>query len=89
MKKINININTKGLNVGAVLSIVLLLLLAYEAWVGYSQLYKSLFTSPDVVATDNVIRVDLKSYQDTVNYLESLQTYTPDPEFITNNNPFR
>ena len=87
MKKINLK--PKNLNVSVMLTIALLLLIAYEAWLGYNHLYLALFTEPVITTSDNVIRVDLASYQNTVDLLNGLRSYRPDPEFLSNSNPFR
>jgi hypothetical protein len=70
----------KSVGLGSTLTVVFLLILAAVIFVTYNSLYKNIFVSPELVEPSDIVRVDLKSYQQTIDLIESLENYVP-PEF--------
>ena len=73
----------------ATLLMAFLAVLAFEGWLVYSQLYSNVFSSPGEVTPGNVVRVNFKAYESTVEYLKSLYEFEPGDIVLPRENPFR
>lgn len=79
----------KRLNFNLVLSLVLLLVLAVEVYLLYSQVYLNLSTDTEVIEPQNVVRVDIGAYEKTIKLLDDLKSFQPKAVRLTDDNPFR
>lgn len=67
------------------LGLILLLVLATEAYLLYSKVYRSLNTDiGDVRLDSSVVRLDLANYTKTLNLLDSQQNFVPNTDIKTN-----
>lgn len=76
-------------NWGSIFTAALILILLIEVYIIYLKLYKNLFTEADFVEQSNIVRVDLKSYDDLINFLDDQENFTPQPFRATRANPFK
>ena len=79
----------KLLNLNSFLSIVFLLLIVYLTYVAYTKLYLNIFGNKELPAPAEIVRVNLKSYEETVHLIRLLESYSPDIPQIENPNLFR
>ena len=79
----------KNLNVGAISTFVLFVIVIFELYFVYSQIYNNLNPEPMVNVTNRIVQVNLNSYSDTVNYINGLEIFKPQEIIMTNPNPFR
>lgn len=79
----------KRLNFNLVLSLLLLLVLAVEVYLLYSQVYLNLSTESEVIEPQNVVRIDLSAYQKTIKLLDDLKSFQPKAVRLTDDNPFK
>gem|GEM_PF-4709835 len=68
---------------------LLLLALVVQGYLVYKYLYPNLNVSDDILTIKDIVRVDLKSYQDTINLLNDLENYVPVSDDLIRLNPFR
>ena len=71
----NLNFKNKSFNVSATLSILLVLILLVELWVAYSKMYQIIFNQTDPDVSPNVVRVNLQQYNQTIDYIKSLEAF--------------
>jgi hypothetical protein len=93
MKKLNLNMNLssaslKAPSLGSILSIVFIIFIVMIAYSVYGNIYLSIFGQTDVITPSNIVRVDLKSYQETVDLIERQENFEPDLPAISNSSPF-
>ena len=81
-------INKLPINFNLLLTLILLLVLAYEAFMVYQFVYLNLKVDADQIVPLNVVRVDLKAYQDTINYLDTQKNFEARPLNLPRSNPF-
>ena len=89
MKFPRIRLPHSRFNLTLILTLLLLAVLAAEAYFVYSNMYRSLSLKDDEIAPSNVVRVDLKSYQRTIDLLDSLKSYQPPALNLKQPNPFK
>jgi len=71
MKKLALpNFGKIKINVSLLLTIVLFLVLLYEAYLAWQYIFKNLYSGEVSVAPSDIVRVDLNAYQDTLDYLD-------------------
>jgi hypothetical protein len=84
-----LNLKSKKINIRLLLNILLVIVIAIELYYVYFALYKSLNPQPVGIIFNRIVRLDLKSYQDTTNLIQSRQNYQPVPTNFLNSNPFK
>ncbi|MBI4363606.1 MAG: hypothetical protein HY545_02035 [Candidatus Doudnabacteria bacterium] len=84
-----INFKVKRVNVPAALTVVLLLILFFEAWIIYAKLYKTIFVEPTSDVTANVVRVNLTQYNQTVDFIRSLENFQAEDLTLPRTNIFK
>jgi hypothetical protein len=77
------------LKVGLVLLGLLLGVLAVEAYLGYKYLYPNLSNQDIVIMSKNILRVDVESYQKTIDELKAYENYSPPALILLRENPFK
>ncbi|HYE22511.1 MAG TPA: hypothetical protein VD998_02895 [Verrucomicrobiae bacterium] len=77
------------IKVSILLQMLLLLALVVQGYLVYKYLYPNLNVSDDILTIKDIVRVDLKSYQDTINLLNDLENYVPVSDDLIRLNPFR
>lgn len=77
------------INLSWLLSFLIIVIVVFELYLAYVYLYPNLNVTEEVVLTKNIVRVDLKSYDSTINLLDELESFVGSPVNITNTNPFR
>ena len=90
MKLTNNNINLKKFFVPSVwMVIVFILIVAWEVYVLYTQVYRQL--SPDFTGdeTENLVRLDLDSYNKSLIILDNAKNFVPDKVNPVTTNPFK
>lgn len=75
--------------VGPFLTLLFLVLILFLGFWTYTRLFVRIFRQPEAEAPSNIVRVDLRSYQDTVRLIKDLESYIPPTPDIKNNNPFQ
>jgi hypothetical protein len=81
-------VNKSSYSLRLFLTLAFSAILLGEAYLAYSYLYSNLFAGPRDFPEGNVVRVNLKAYEGTIEYLEGLYNYTPEPLSIPRN-PFQ
>ena len=84
MKKFNF----KFLSFESIIGIVFVLVILLEAYVLYGKVLTKLYPDASSVPTENIVRLDLTSYNQTIDLLDRLKTYVIKPIYLTNTNPF-
>jgi hypothetical protein len=79
----------KNLNVGAISTLIIFLLIIVELYFVYALIYKNLNPEPLSNVTNRIVQVNLSSYTDTLDYVDSLETFEPKEMILTNPNPFK
>ena len=77
------------LKASMLMNLLLLVAILIELYLAYVYLYPNLNISDETIGTRDVVRVDLKSYEQTINLLNSLESYTPTPLNLPRSNPFQ
>jgi len=85
LKPIKLNIASVEVLLVAVLVVVVL----FEIYLGYTNFYKRLFVEPNILPTENIVRVDLNKYNETINLIESYENYSPENYNLNTTNPFQ
>lgn len=83
------NLNKIPLNFNLILTLVLLLVLLYEAYMVYSFVYLNLRVNPDQITPSNIVRVNLQAYKNTIDYLDAQKNFTARSLNLPRSNPFR
>ena len=78
----------KKIKVSFVLSMITVLTILVELYLAYIYLYPNLNVSDESIQTRDIVRVDLKAYQKTIDLLNKLETYQPGPLGLQRTNPF-
>jgi len=89
MKLPKLQLSSKSLKTkpGFVLVAIFALLLGYEIYLLYYDVYTNLTTEvQDISVNTNIVHLDLANYQKMLDLLDSVKVYTPPP--ITVDNPF-
>ena len=84
--KLQLKINK--LKISTLLAGVMVLAICVEIYLAYAYLYPNLNVSDDLITTKDIVRVDLKSYQETIDLLNELEAYQPPPLDLPRTNPF-
>ncbi len=73
---------------GLILTIVFLIVLGIEGYLLYYKVYASLATNDEevIIGNNRIVRLDIKSYNQTLALLDSLKTYVA--KTINLDNPF-
>jgi hypothetical protein len=85
----NLEIKVPKISLRAVLVSVFLLALFFNFYLGYTYLYTAYVGQEVQVPEDSVVRVDVPAYRETIEYLESLDTFVPQPVSLPRANPFQ
>jgi len=88
MKKINLKIKFPRYNSTLILTVVLILALAWEAFIGYKYLYKNLSPGEIVVPPANIVRLNKQDFDEMVAKLNLRQNYQLEPYNIKRPSPF-
>jgi hypothetical protein len=83
--KIKLNIN----NIGLILTIFFLIVIIAELYFVYFDLFKKLTVTDDAIIPNNIVRVDLSTYNNTLDILDESETFEPQPIFSTRPNPMK
>ncbi|OGE81015.1 MAG: hypothetical protein A3H72_01605 [Candidatus Doudnabacteria bacterium RIFCSPLOWO2_02_FULL_48_8] len=90
MKKLALpNFGKIKINVSLLLTIVLFLVLLYEAYLAWQYIFKNLYSGEVSVAPSDIVRVDLNAYQDTLDYLDRQKKFQSPSVNVNRGNPFR
>ena len=84
-----LNRSKKMINPVAILGIIFVVVIAIEAYLLYYRVYGSLLAQPDEVADEKIVRLDINSYNKTVQLLDAYRQYVPAGQFPKNINPFK
>ncbi|MBX4187763.1 MAG: hypothetical protein KW793_01345 [Candidatus Doudnabacteria bacterium] len=84
-----LHLNKSQISLRLILVGVFVAVLLAAAYLTYSYLYASVFSTDVPLPEGNVVRVNLKAYQSTIEYLEGLNRYQPEPMVLPRNNPFQ
>ncbi len=83
------NFNKIPFNFNLILTLILLLVLLYEAYMVYNFVYLNLKVNPDQIVPSNVVRVDLGAYKNTIDYLDAQKNFKAPSLSFPRSNPFR
>ncbi len=72
-----------------ILTTAMILAILVEVYLAYVYLYPNLNVSDDLITTKDIVRVDLKSYDQTIELLNGLETYQPTPLNLPRPNPYK
>ena len=84
-----VKLNRKWVNLSLLLVGVFVLILVWEAYLLYSLFYTKLFGQDTDLITGRIVRLDLNSYNHTLQLLDSDKNFTPQPLNLPNSNPFK
>lgn len=71
------------------LSIIFIIIIAYEIFVLYYHVYPSLSTEYTEIPNQNIVRLDLDAYSKTLQLLDSSVNFAPPIWNLINVDPFR
>jgi hypothetical protein len=77
------------MNLSWMLTGIFALIIVFELYMGFANIYSNIFNEPDAIPEGDIVRVNLKAYQTTMNYLEGLNNYEPPSTRLPRTNPFR
>lgn len=83
--KLNKNIGS----IGFILTITLIAVLLIEIYLIYFLLYRNVWISDDAIIPNNIVRVDLADYNKTIDLLNELESFSPNPLVLSRPNPFK
>jgi len=90
MPKVNYKLKFKfKINLNLILLAVTLVILGFESYFAYQNLYAKLVVGTITSQNDKIVRVDTNSYKTTVNFLDSLDNFSPNLPPPANPNPFK
>lgn len=72
-----------------VLTVILILILLYQAYLVYQYIYLNLVFNTDQIEPSNIVRVNLDSYQDTIRYMDNQKDFSASSLNLQRSNPFR
>jgi len=75
--KLQLQVNK--IKVNLLLSIATILVVLIEIYLAYVYLYPNLNVAEDLITVKDIVRVDLKSYDQTINLLDNLESYQAPP----------
>lgn len=84
-----LQLNKSNISLRLVLLFSFLGVVAFSCYLAYSYLYASVFMNNEPLPEAQVVRVNLKAYESTIEYLEGLADYTPETLVLPRNNPFQ
>ncbi len=73
--KLNIKLDGAKFNLGLTLAALFTLAIVIELFLSYQYFYQNFAAAPIVIEEGNVVRVNLQSYDKTVNYIKGLNEY--------------
>ena len=76
-------------NIGFVLTLIFILVILAELYFIYFNLFTKLTVTDDAIIPTNIVRVDLKTYQDTIDDLDEAETFEAHPVYPLRGNPFK
>jgi hypothetical protein len=85
-------LNFKGLkkiNIGFIAALTFFVVIIFELYFVYSMIYQNLNPQPNINISSRIVQVDLKSYDSTVQYLNSLEIFQSPSVVLKNSNPFK
>lgn len=71
-----------------ILMVVFLLVLLMEGYLFYIELYSKLSPEAEAVPVENLVRLNVASYNKTLDSLDEIKSFIADPWDIDNTNPF-
>ena len=83
------NIIKNRITFGFSVNLGLILIILLELYLAYSSLYVNLDPQPADVLPAKIVKVDLKSYQATTDFIKKTQAFVPKELFLINQNPFK
>jgi hypothetical protein len=90
MKNVNIKLSLpKSVNIRIITTVVLALVILFELYVVYFNMYVRLSPQPNVAVTKNIVRIDRNAFKEVNDYLQDADTYTPTTPISINPNPFK
>ncbi len=79
----------KKYNIPIIAGVLLILVIAYEIYMGYSYIYRQLDPQADFGDASGIIRINRTGFSDASEYLNRLYKFeAPEPELV-DNNPFK
>ncbi len=84
MKNIQIKVNPR-----LILALVFAVLILGEAYWLYTKVYGNLSVEADPIPNENIVRLDLVSYNQTIGFLDKLKIFTVSAWNLKNSNPFK
>jgi hypothetical protein len=76
-------------NISFVLTLIFVLVILAEFYFIYFNLFTKLTVTDDAIIPNNIVRVDLKTYQDTIEDLDEAETFEANPIYPLRGNPFK
>jgi hypothetical protein len=86
MKKINLK---KFIVPSVWLTLAFLLIVVWEGYVLYTQVYQQLLPNTVGIKPENIVRLDLGSYNKTLNLLDQTKNFEPKKINLINPDPFK
>lgn len=71
------------------LVLVFILIVAWEGYILYSQVYRQLLPDTAGIKSENIVHLDLDSYNKTLNLLDNTKNFVPKTLDLVNQNPFK
>lgn len=72
-----------------ILTLLLSLILIWELYLAYAYIFRNLTQESKEVTPNGVVRVNLESYGETIEFLEKQENFTPGSINLKRGNPFR
>ncbi len=71
-----------------VITLIFIIVILFEVFLLYTQVYRKLTPEADAVPNENIVRLDITAYNNTIEFLDKLKTFIVEPWDITNLRPF-
>lgn len=82
------NLKIPTIKLQTVITIMFVVVIIFEVLMLYTQVYGKLSPEADIVPNENIVRLNLASYNQAVELLDKLRSFVVSPWNISNPNPF-
>ncbi|HTL39199.1 MAG TPA: hypothetical protein VL306_00065 [Methylomirabilota bacterium] len=72
----------------SVMTVVFILVVLLEMYILYTKVYAQLNPEANAIQTENIVRLDISSYNQTIDLLDNLKSFVAKPVNLNNSTPF-